>query len=240
MLLSIIIPTYNSEKTITQTLSSIFKQKYEDHKVEVLIVDGLSTDGTLKIIESFGSLVTRIISERDSGIYDAMNKGVDAANGRFCYFIGAGDILIDGVLQHILPQLEEFNGFLYGNVIRTKGNVIYDGEFSVLKIFRRNICHQAIFYPSNELKKYHYDLKYRVLADYNLNLLLFSRRDLKKKYVNINIAYYDDLSQGFSSKNTDQYFIDDYPNIILNNFSLRYKIAFISLSLMRRIKKVIR
>ncbi|UCQ10403.1 glycosyltransferase [Edwardsiella tarda] len=240
MLLSIIIPTYNSELVIEKTLESIVRQTHHRDEFEVIIVDGLSYDTTLDKVKKYSGIKLKIIIEKDHGIYDAMNKGIKYSEGKYCYFIGAGDVLSEDVFDIIFPTLRECDGLVYGNVIRTKGNVVYDGRFNPIKLFRRNICHQAIFYPSREIKKYYYNLRYKVLADYNLNLLIFSNRKLPRVYIPDIIAYYDDLSQGFSSKNIDDNFINDFYDIVMKNYSVGYRIAFMFIHLIRKIKKVIR
>ena len=90
-LISIVTVVWNAEATIARTLRSVAAVKAQD--IEYIIVDGLSTDGTLGIIHSFGALVDRLISERDTGIFNAMNKGAAAASGRFILFINADDEL---------------------------------------------------------------------------------------------------------------------------------------------------
>src|ERR1700722_16529958 len=99
-LLSIIIPTYNSQNTILTALQSIVKQSFDDF--EIIIVDGLSNDDTVTIVKNFQDDRIKIISELDNGIYDAMNKGIDRAKGDWLYFLGSDDRLYnDTVLEDV-------------------------------------------------------------------------------------------------------------------------------------------
>ena len=84
--ISIIIVTYNAEKDIVRCLDSL--KKFVDDKTEVIIIDGVSNDNTLGIIKKYSDIVSILISEKDFGIYDAMNKGVKKASGNFIYFLG--------------------------------------------------------------------------------------------------------------------------------------------------------
>jgi glycosyltransferase involved in cell wall biosynthesis len=89
MKISIITVCYNSEKTIADTLISVREQNYDN--IEHIIVDGLSTDSTLEVVATVGTRVTKVVSEKDKGIYDAMNKGIGMATGDVIGFINADD-----------------------------------------------------------------------------------------------------------------------------------------------------
>ena len=103
---SIVIATYNSENTLRQTLESIEKQTFKDY--EVIIVDGLSTDKTEEIVKDYSSIIGTYISEKDSGIYDAFNKGVSASVGEYINFIGSNDCFYDyQTLEKVSEQLDD-------------------------------------------------------------------------------------------------------------------------------------
>ena len=94
MKLSIIIPTYNSASVLAKALDSIVKQNFTDW--EVLVMDGVSTDNTIKVAQSYNDSRIHIFSEPDKGIYDAMNKGIEKAQGEWLYFLGSDDWLLNG------------------------------------------------------------------------------------------------------------------------------------------------
>ena len=91
MKISIVIATLNSGKTLAQTLDSIRYQKYNDLEVEVVVIDGKSSDNTLSVIEEYSDVVSKFISEKDTGIYNAFNKGISLATGDYICFIGSDD-----------------------------------------------------------------------------------------------------------------------------------------------------
>src|SRR5690606_10153742 len=101
-LISIIIPTYNSAKTLRQALTSVVGQTYK--KIEVLIIDGCSNDDTLVIVQSYAAEDSRLkwVTEPDNGIYDAMNKGIQLAKGEWLYFLGSDDKLHD---EYVLEKI---------------------------------------------------------------------------------------------------------------------------------------
>src|ERR1700761_5977921 len=87
--LSVITIVYNNVRDIERTMLSVLDQSYQN--IEYIIVDGASTDGTLDIIKKYGNRIARLISEKDEGIYDAMNKGLAAATGDYVLFMNSGD-----------------------------------------------------------------------------------------------------------------------------------------------------
>ncbi|MCU0566180.1 MAG: glycosyltransferase [Oculatellaceae cyanobacterium Prado106] len=126
MKISIITVCKNSEQTIEKTIQSVLSQSIlsesslfqTDIEIEYIIVDGLSTDRTLEIIQKYTSQIHKVISETDSGIYQAMNKGIQAATGEWLYFLNSDDYLFDNtVIQDVVQCLvhnPEYD-FVYGN-----------------------------------------------------------------------------------------------------------------------------
>ena len=209
---SIIIPTYNSSSTLDIALSSIVNQTYRN--IEVLIIDGMSTDSTLDIARSYQKEFPNIIitSKRDRGIYDAMNKGVKLAKGEWIYFMGSDDSLFDPTT---LAQFIKLKGVktidaVYGNVYSNRFSGVYDGEFDYLKLTTKNICHQAIFLKRKVFKKIgNFNLKYTGQADWDHNVRWFFSSKISKRYTKLIFANYAD--GGFSSKKRDDVFwMDKY------------------------------
>lgn len=207
---------YNSVDTIENAIESVINQTYQNF--QLIIIDGNSKDGTLDIINKYDEYLDYWESKNDKGIYDAMNKGLDHVKGQFVYFLGADDILFNNqVLETVSKFLKEHQTTIYyGNVLFKSSNKIYDGKFNALKLVTRNISHQCIFYPYTLLKEYRFNTKYKVFADYNLNLLLYSK--FKFIYINKLIAVFNE--QGMSGSRTkDIEFEKNRNKIIKNNYS---------------------
>lgn len=164
---SVIIATLNCGDVIKNCLEAIFK--HCDDSVQVIIQDGISIDDTLNIINQYS---VELDSTYDSGVYDAFNKALNKVKGEWIIFIGADDILLSDPCQIVKDFSSIDNIIIYGNVINSDDCKIYDGKFSKLKLARQNICHQAIFYPSRAFANNIFNLKYKLLADYDLNLRL--------------------------------------------------------------------
>lgn len=214
--ISIITVVYNAADSLEETILSVINQNFDDF--EFIIIDGGSTDGTLEIIKKHQDQITLWISEPDNGIYDAMNKGISKAKGDFIYFLGGDDLLYsESVLEKISIRLNDNKKVYYGNVHFKTRNIIYDGKFNSLKIVTRNISHQSIFYSKHIFKKYLYDTKYKIFADYELNLKLYGNSFFSFEYIPLTIAIFND--KGISGSNVlDINFENDRLKIIKNNF----------------------
>ena len=189
---SIVIPTLNSEKTLPAALDSVLHQQFTHF--EVWIIDSVSRDHTLSIVNTYGEKDGRIrlVSEKDKGIYDAMNKGIRLAGGSYIFFLGSDDWLHDdGVLGSVFEGLKGAISpdLLYGNVVGANYKGHYDGEFSFEKLLKKNISHQAIFYKRDLFDKIgYYNLSYRAHADWDLNIRCFADSRLNIKYLDRVIA----------------------------------------------------
>ncbi len=197
---SIIIPAIRVEADIAGCLESIRRQTCTDY--EVLVMDGGSTDRTVELVsnqagEFGGRLFLR--SEKDDGVYDAMNKGIRLARGEWLYFLGADDVLHDPqVLEKVAAFIVSQPGshLVYGDVILRSSSRRYDGPFDLAKLLlEKNICHQAIFYRRTVFEKIgNYNLRYRIWADWDLNLRCFQHPAFINRHLDFVVADYNDLT----------------------------------------------
>jgi glycosyltransferase involved in cell wall biosynthesis len=212
-LLSVIIPTYNSQHKISRCLQSLCQQTFKDF--EICIIDGLSSDKTIDLIQEFADSFPniRIVREPDQGAYDAMNKGIELAEGNWLYFLGSDDELADqDVFADVFQADFSRYGMIYGDVhvwgdtSWAESGRIYDGKFNLLKLFKRNICHQAIFYKKDLFLRYgKYKIHYHICADWEINLRFFPKTS--SKYINRVISNF--YSGGLSTKNNADSIVDD-------------------------------
>lgn len=209
-LITVIMPVFNGEQSLEASILSVVSQNCDN--LEYIIVDGGSTDGTLEILRRHDSSIDYWISEPDRGIYDAMNKGVQLARGRWLYFLGSDDTLRDS-LRVVAQFLCDDQTVYYGNVFKTGSKRLYDGGFGPWKLSRRNICQQAIFYPRSLFEVRQFDLRYRLLADWEFNMRTYSDSRFKIQFLPLTIANYNDLS-GKSAVEIDPRFWMDYGRIV--------------------------
>jgi len=206
---SIIIPSFNAANTIADTLESIVHQTYQNF--EIIVIDGASTDATMKVLQKYKDSIGFQVSEKDQGIYDAMNKGVRQANGEYVIFLGADDVFYSNRVLEDVSHFLRRDYVYYGQAYFLNKQIVYDGRFSAFKLALRNICHQAIFYPSKVLKEHEFSLVYPLLADYHLNLLLI-REKVRFEYLGVIISKFNDA--GASAKSIDASFESDKPKLI--------------------------
>lgn len=172
-LVSIIIATHNVGRLIENTLQSIFNQTYKN--LEVIIIDAASNDLTLTYIEKYKIYLAYFISEPDSGIYDAWNKGLDRASGEWIAFLGAGDEYLPDALQNymnLLARLPDSVEFISSkiNIVDRMGRLMYvrGKEWSWPKFLKSMTCaHVGAMHSSRFFEKYGYfDCSYRIAGDY--------------------------------------------------------------------------
>lgn len=167
---TIITINLNNKKGLERTIKSVLCQRFTDF--EFIVVDGVSSDGSQEFILEHQSKITKVIIEKDSGVYDAMNKGLAHATGKYIQFLNSGDSLKD---EHALESIaKQVNGedLIYTDVELLEGDQLvamkFPSELSWRFQMTDMICHQAIFASSALFQKTgKFDLNYRVYADYD-------------------------------------------------------------------------
>ena len=192
--ITVIIAVYNGEKYIEDSIKSVINQKI---KIDLIIIDGGSNDTTVEIINNYKNKLYEFVSEHDSGIYDAFNKGWNLAHPEsFILYLGSGDKLMK------LPSIESFNGadVVYGNVILDESR-IFKSKSGFLLTLGNTLHHQAllvkkVLYPISP-----FDTQFSLYADFDFNQRLYKRK-VSFVYDDIFLSYAlpDGVSSNFDSE----------------------------------------
>lgn len=200
MKISIVTVCFNADNVIEKTIKSVINQNYKD--LEFIIIDGLSVDNTKFIIQDYIDDIDIFISEKDSGIYDAMNKGIQQSTGDWLIFMNAGDVFASpDVITHIVDCIHKNKNvnLIYGNYIIA--NVEKYQKLSLTFLMSHMLNHQSVFYHSSIIKNKRYNLKYKFCADYAH--LIDSLCEINPIYINKAVCIYDD--EGISSQDKNKY-----------------------------------
>lgn len=193
MKISIITASYNSSKTIAECIESVYKQTYSN--IEHIIVDGASTDKTLEIINTTPNRVTKIISEPDKGIYDAMNKGIKLASGDVIGILNSDDFLTsDNVIEKIADTLKskQIDG-IYGDICFVRP----ENTSKVVRYYTSRLFKPFMFrfgfmppHPSFYVRRKWYEnlglykTDYKIAADYELLIRFLNVNKVRTNYLN--------------------------------------------------------
>lgn len=192
MKISVITAVYNNHDTIADAINSVLSQTYAD--VELIVIDGGSSDGTLDVLQGYGDKLNKLVSEPDQGIYDALNKGLKLATGDVIGFLHSDDLYAD---QRVLARIAE--GFANSKVDALYGDLVYVGKGNEDKVVRYwragEFSSDKLHYgwmpphPTLYVKREVYeriglfDTKFRIAADYDFMLRLLSLENISLAYI---------------------------------------------------------
>jgi glycosyltransferase involved in cell wall biosynthesis len=184
-LVSIITINYNNAKGLETTLESVCNQKNKDY--ELIIIDGKSTDHSLSIIDKYQSIITYSCSEKDDGVYDAMNKGIKKASGNFLIFMNSGDSFYDNDTLTTFSDLKILHSkfdIIYGDVnavdMTMHKKIMQSKKLNLFYFIDHTLNHQATFIKRELFEKYGlYSLEYKISSDYEFFLKAFLDNDTR-------------------------------------------------------------
>ncbi len=194
---SVITVTYNAGDKLKETVTDVLRQTYDNY--EIIIKDGMSTDGSLENIPASDKI--RLESCKDRGIYDAMNQAVELAQGDYIIFMNCGDFFYDeNVLEELADCIQKNpgRGIYYGDAFfcQSKEIIHMPGEITDFVCFRHIPCHQACIFATELFKEQAFDLQYKIRADYEFFLRQYYKKGIRPYYTGLVIANYE--GGGFS------------------------------------------
>lgn len=210
---SIITVSFNAFNEIEDTIKSVCNQTFR--KFEYIVIDGGSFDGTCDIIEKYSNEISIYISEKDDGIYDAMNKGISLSRGKFLIFMNAGDRFFDCTILSKIVEIESLEQYslIYGDYYREDHTALVyrtSRDYSTIW-YGMFASHQAMFFHRQVIEPLKYDISLRIGADYDLVAKIICTKLLKIKKINVPICIFN--TSGISN--------EDWKFALLENFKTR-------------------
>jgi len=242
-LISIIIPSFNNLSELKKCILSIQNQTFKQY--EVWVIDNESTDGTIEYIKTLKAPFYWK-SENDKGVYDAMNKGVSLATKEWLYFMGADDMFYKNTtLEEVFldPISDQFK-LIIGNIkynlkiddivyTHTKEGIVKP-SWSMKLWIKNSVHHQATFYRKEVFEMNNYSLKYKILADHDLNLRLYNKK-AKAKTIDKIVAI---CGTGGLSKNYNKDMYKEEVRLKVAQSSILLKPIFVSIGFLKHIVKL--
>jgi len=192
MKISIITSVYNSVSTIEDTIQSVLSQNYPN--IEYIVVDGASKDGTVDTIQKYRNQIAIFVSEKDKGIYDGMNKGIELATGDIIGFLHSDDIYTNEyVISEVIATFEKYGtDSIYGDLVYVERKNIENvvrywksGDYSIDKLVKGwTPPHPTFFLKKECYEKYgKFDLNLTISADYDFMLRVLGKHKISTAYL---------------------------------------------------------
>lgn len=233
---SIITINLNNATGLERTINSVLNQTYNNY--EFIVIDGASTDRSIDVINDFKDRITYWVSESDNGIYNAMNKGLLKASGEYCFFLNSGDLFADSEVLSKISRLMPTEDILFGNLIvvikdKVIGKIRGKNVLTFMDLYKSVIKHQSTFIKTELFAEYGlYNENLRIVADWEYFLKLIGLLNKSYKYLDIDIAYFD--NDGISNnseqitKREREWVLKEYINpLILEDYRYFEKFNFI-------------
>jgi len=183
-MISVVTINLNNKVGLEKTIESVISQDYRN-KIEYIIIDGNSIDGSKDIINKYRDRIDKVLIEKDNGIFDAMNKGIELAKGGYIYFLNSGDVFVSNyVVRTVISFIQQKDSEIYcGNV-----DALLDGKFIKKTDVYPWLPHQGAFVSRKLLLQYKFDTDFKIFGDLDLWVRLKKDNNLVVKYLDFSIA----------------------------------------------------
>ncbi|MCF6279736.1 MAG: glycosyltransferase [Flavobacteriaceae bacterium] len=200
-MISIITINYNNAIGLKKTIKSVVSQSHKGF--EYIVIDGNSTDGSKEVIEKYKTNLTYSISEPDTGVYNAMNKGIKKSKGDYLLFLNSGDVLVDSnVLNKVVEELDFGLDIYYGNLIFKSDNTeklyVYPDKLSFRFFYEKSLPHPATFIKRELFNTiFYYNEKLKIVSDWEFFIVALCKYNVNYKHLDITISVFE--TEGMSS-----------------------------------------
>lgn len=225
--ISVIIPCFNARNTLLRAIISVQNQTFSS--VELIVIDGKSTDGSVEVINTLEKKPDYFISEKDRGVYDAINKGLEKATGNWIYILGADDYLLNkNVLSELMSLVAPKTDLLFGYIENeSPGNsfvpLLHKSDFGKNLRWKNTLHQQSVLYRKNLFDSFRFNSSYKILADYDFHLHLL-QQNKKGQFVYTILAKCG--SEGLSKRFTTKLYLEE---LTLKKNRLNFLLYFLNI-----------
>jgi glycosyltransferase involved in cell wall biosynthesis len=234
--LSIITINYNNCMGLQKTMQSVFEQTYTDY--EYIIIDGGSVDGSPEYIKQHTDKLSYWTSEKDKGIYNAMNKGIRQAKGKYCLFLNSGDQLINNnILSEVFADFTN-EDIVYGNIEISNKTVVIPDKLTFMYFYINSLAHPAAFIKRDLFNKYGgYNEENKIVSDWEFFIVSLAKYNCSYRKIDMVISHFD--TGGISSQVEVRKNITplERQKVMMKHFSLIYEDYAMFISEKSRLKK---
>lgn len=204
---SVITINYNNADGLHKTIQSVVSQTSKDY--EYIVIDGGSSDGSIDVIKKYADQIHYWVSERDKGIYNAMNKGIAQAQGDYCIFMNSGDIFYDDKVLERVSKNGCTEEIIVGTTVTDDNRIMSPNptrEISLYHLYSGAISHQASFISTKKLKSNPYDEGLRIVSDWKFFVQEIIINNCSFRFIDEYVAIYD--TTGVSSVNSEKMLLE--------------------------------
>ena len=226
MKLSIITINLNNVTGLNRTIESVISQTFTDF--EYIVIDGVSTDGSIDVIKRYVDKITYWISEPDTGIYNAMNKGILQAKGEYCLFLNSGDWLLNNNSLEVAFSSHFSEDIAYCDLKtvkenKTVGEIVYSDNLTFNFFFNNTLCHQSVFIKKELFDKYGlYNEKNKIVSDWEFFLIGLVKYNISFKHLSVFLTCFDITGVSTLDENLKN-IREERTNILKKEFSFFYE-----------------
>lgn len=247
--LSIITINFNDAVGLEKTINSVKSQSFVDF--EFIVIDGGSSDSSVNCIQKYVNNINYWVSEKDSGIYNAMNKGIRVSSGNYLLFLNSGDVLNGKTALQDFVSHPNFTGdIIYGDYKFNEGEKVYPDYLTPLFFIKSSLPHQSTFFHKSVFEKMgNYDEKFKIVADRAFYIKCFLSNKFNFKHINYSLSIFDlsgmsndkkfiELKKSEDNQAFKEYygvFYEDYINFILQQNKLNHAKRFTVVGIVKRI-----
>ena len=226
MKFSVITINYNNCEGLRRTIESVIGQTF--NVFEYIVIDGGSTDGSVEVIKNYSDRIDYWVSEKDRGIYHAMNKGVAQAHSEYCIFMNSGDSFFDDKVLERIADYEIDEDIVVGKLISNgKGQVLFappqQHQISLYYLYSGTVPHQSSFIKTELLRMYPYDESLKIVSDWKFYVQTIILHNCSVRYVDEMVARFD--MDGVSTshpeamwKEKEQVLLEMFPQRVLVDY----------------------